>query len=335
MAIWWSLEMSNYPQNFLSAVLASQGDFTIPPVTAEDAGSGKFSQQEGFPASTSQSPTQGGFPPDRLDFNGAFNLLSQFIVWYQQGGLLNYSSQFDYEVGNEILFNGVKYRCLQANGPASSAVTPGSNPSVWKNMDSNVPVGAVVPFYNVTLGGSDGRRPIFWGQTDADEGWVLCDGGSDGQSGTVPNLIGNFIKGSNVASAGQTGGSATQTLTSDQLPEHTHTVTIQSAGSHTHTRGTMEITGTGLWWESTPGSNNIGGCFYFDTEAGRFVGSGDSDNDNITVSMQASRSWTGATSSSGSHTHSATCSTTGSSSASINTQPPFYQLAYFVKLPEA
>lgn len=324
---------SNYPQNFLFSVLAAGGDFTIPPVTAASAGSGKFSQQNGFPPETSKPLSQGGFPPDRRDFNGVLNLLSQFIVWYQQGGLLNYSAQFDYEVGNEILFNGVKYRCLQANGPASSAVTPGSNPSVWKNMDSNVPVGAVVPFYNVTLGGSDGRRPIFWGHQDADEGWVLCDGGSDGQGGTVPNLIGNFIRGSDVKNAGQTGGSATQTLTADQLPAHTHTVTILSAGSHTHTRGTMEITGT-FDGNVNDGNSAKTGAFYNANKA--FGGSdGNGDVPGGVIGFKASRSWSGSTSSSGSHTHTATCSTTGSESISISTLPPFYQLAFFVKLPES
>lgn len=322
--------MSNYPQNFLSAVLASQGDFTIPPVTPESAGSGKFSQQEGFPASTSLPLTKGGFPPDRLDFNGAFYLLSQFIVWYQQGGLLNYSTQFDYEVGNEILFNGVKYRCLQANGPASSAVTPGSNPSVWKNMDSNVPVGAIVPFYNVTLGGSDDRRPIFWGQTDPDEGWVICDGGSDGQGGNVPNLIGRFLKGSTAEQAGQTGGSSTQTLTAEQLPEHTHKITVNSAGSHTHSRGTMNITGR------LAGTRDMAapeGAFYGEGSFTRVSNSG-TNNDNSLTYFDASRSWSGETSSSGSHIHSATCSSTGSGSASISIEPPYYQLAYFVKVPE-
>lgn len=326
--------MSNYPQNFLSAVFASQGDFTIPPITPESAGSGKFSQQGGFPESTSLPLTQGGFPPDRLDFNGAFNLLSQFIVWYQQGGILNYSAQFDYEVGNEILFNGVKYRCLQENGPASSTVTPGSNPSVWKNMDSNVPVGAVVPFYNVTLGGSDGRRPIFWGQTDADEGWVLCDGGSDGQSGTVPNMIGNFIKGSNVESAGQTGGSATQTLTAAQLPAHTHTVTIQSAGSHTHTRGTMNI--TGYFGMDDRAAGWVGGAVYSSQQSNYNTSAEGGDGSPwYQGNFDASRSWSGSTSSSGSHTHTASCASTGSSSVEIGTQPPFYQLAFFVKLPES
>lgn len=322
---------SNYPQNFLSSVLAASGDFTIPPVAAASAGSGKFSQQNGFPPETSQPLSQGGFPPDRRDFNGVLNLLSQFIVWYQQGGLLNYSAQFDYEAGNEILFNGVKYRCLQANGPASSAVTPGSNPSVWKNMDSNVPVGAVMPFYNVTLGGSDGRRPIFWGQQDADEGWVLCDGGSDGQSGTVPNLIGSFIRGSDVQSAGQTGGSATQTLTAAQLPAHTHNITINAAGSHTHTRGTMNITGS-FGIDDRVYGNAITGAFYSD---GTRLNCGATGTENgFVMIFDASRSWAGSTSSSGSHTHTATCSSTGTASASVNTLPPFFQMAFFVKLLE-
>ena len=61
----------------------------------------------------------------------------------------------------------------------------------------------------MTLGGSDGRRPIFWGETEPDEGWVLCDGGSDGQGGNVPNLIGKSIEGSNTQDAGGSSGGGT------------------------------------------------------------------------------------------------------------------------------
>lgn len=322
---------SNYPQNQLYSVLCAQGDFVIPPQTAEEAGDGRFSQQEGWGEINSQTLAKGGVAPFRTDFNGALNLLSQFVLWFQQGGIMNYNSSIDYEVGNEILFNGTKFRCLAANGPSSSAVTPGSDPAVWRNMDNNVPAGAVVPFANVTLGGSDGRRPIFWGHTDADEGWVICDGGSDGQSGTVPNLIGSFIKGSTVDNAGQTGGSSTQTLTTDQLPAHTHTITINAAGSHTHSRGTMNITGG--WLGTEDAGDWTEGAIY---SAGQFMSSethhGVSGNK---MQFDASRAWTGSTSSSGSHTHTATCSSTGSGTVSISIEPPFYRLAYFVKLPEA
>lgn len=47
------------------------------------------------------------------------------------------------------------------------------------------PAGAVVPFYNVSF--SD-RHPIFWGETEPDSGWIICDGGSDLSGGSVPNL---------------------------------------------------------------------------------------------------------------------------------------------------
>ena len=48
--------------------------------------------------------------------------------------------------------------------------------------------GGIVPYCNVTFGGSDGRRAIFWGEEEADEAYILCDGGSDGFGGTVPDL---------------------------------------------------------------------------------------------------------------------------------------------------
>ena len=324
---------TNYPQYLLSSVVGILGNYVIPPETASEAGDGRLSQQNGWGVLNQTPLTEGGIAPFREDFNGLAVLLSQFLVWYQQGGIMNYSSSLNYEPGNEVFQNGVKYRCLVANGPSTSAVVPGSNPFTWKNMDNNVPAGSVIPFYNVTLGGSDGRRPIFWGQQDADESWVLCDGGSDGQSGTVPNLIDSFVMGATVANAGQTGGASSQTLTADQLPSHTHTITVNSAGAHTHTRGTMNITGTFFGEQGTIYSGTFSGAFSAGTQAGN-AGVGDSDYDNYLTVFNAANGWTGATSSSGSHIHTASCSSTGSASASVSTLPPFFKMAYFVKLPE-
>ena len=75
--------------------------------------------------------------------------------------------------------------------------------------------GEVVPFYNVNLGGEANRNPIFWGQSEPDTGWLICDGGSDGRGGSVPDLRKKFIMGADgVDDAGQTGGadSATPTI---------------------------------------------------------------------------------------------------------------------------
>ena len=86
----------------------------------------------------------------------------------------------------------------------------------------------------VTFGGSDGRRAIMPGETEAREDWILCDGGSDGKGGTVPDLRGRMIRGaSDSVPTGSTGGSETHshsisgtvgstTLSVEQMPSHTH-----------------------------------------------------------------------------------------------------------------
>ena len=86
----------------------------------------------------------------------------------------------------------------------------------------------------VTFGGSDGRRAIMPGETEAREDWILCDGGSDGKGGTVPDLRGRMILGaSDEHTAGSTGGSETHshsisgtvgatTLSIEQLATHKH-----------------------------------------------------------------------------------------------------------------
>lgn len=203
--------MSNYPKYLLGSIIGAKGDFVVPPETAEEAGDGRLSMQEGWTLINQTPLKEGGIAPFREDMNGLAYLLSQFLVWQQQGGLMNYTSSLNYEVGNEILSDGKKWKCVAENGPGTTAgvKAPGPGSDYWKRADQSRYAGEVVPFYNVTLGGSDGRRPIFWGETEPDEGWVLCDGGSDGQGGNVPNLIGKSIEGSNTQDAGGSSGGVT------------------------------------------------------------------------------------------------------------------------------
>lgn len=100
----------------------------------------------------------------------------------------------------------------------------------------------------------------------APAGYVLCDGSEYttaqypalyavigtrfGSSGAgkfkVPDLRSRFPQGSpDAASLGQTGGSATKTLTVPNLPAHTHTGRTNTDGSHTH----------GAWTSPTDGGH--------------------------------------------------------------------------------
>ena len=109
----------------------------------------------------------------------------------------------------------------------------------WDSFPSRVPI--VVD--GVTFGGSDGRRAILPGETEARENWVKCDGGSDGKGGTVPDLRGRMIMGaSNAYAAGSTGGSAIHahslsgavgatTLSVAQVASHTHSGNVSSLAS--------------------------------------------------------------------------------------------------------
>ena len=123
--------MSNYPVNKLTSVFAVNGDRRIPADTPALAGSGRASQTEGFGLENSLPLSQGGIPPFREDFNGIFNLFSQFLVWYQQGGVMQYDNSLDYEVNNEVYYNNIKYRCIQANGVSSTVALP-TDPLYWE-----------------------------------------------------------------------------------------------------------------------------------------------------------------------------------------------------------
>lgn len=123
----------------------------------------------------------------------------------------------------------------------------------------------------------------------AGDGWTTFN---------LPKLDdGSFVRGVSTSAVG--------TKYSASLPP----LTASSAGAHTHTRGTMEITGTAIprsAYSPTPDSN-FSGAFYKLNYGQK--GSNDADyqtNVFYGFGFQASRSWTGETSSNGAHTHTIT-----------------------------
>ena len=127
-----------------------------------------------------------------------------------------------------------------------------------------------------------------------------------------------------------------------ELKSHTHTQnahthswsgTTSSNGAHTHTRGTMDITGYVQGSDNT--SSSFGGAFDYVTGLSKQYGFNSSNTFTTGFDFKASRSWTGATSSNGAHTHTVS-GTTGSATPTINatggsdTYPKHIRYPFFV-----
>lgn len=142
-------------------------------------------------------------------------------------------------------------------------------------------------------------------------GWVLCNG-----SNNTPDLRGRFVIGAGGDYAvGTTGGSATQTLITANLPAHTHSVsgTSGSAGSHTHS---VSDPGHTHLYTVVSGFGALAG--------GSGVGLASTSTTAATTGISIAAV--------GDHTHtfSATSGSTGSGS-SFSILPPYYALAYIMK----
>lgn len=134
-----------------------------------------------------------------------------------------------------------------ASKETAGIVKPGAGLQIGEDGTLDVLVSAVLPGTVVAFAGSFGgegnRHPIPLGSSEPDTSWVLCDGGSDGKGGTVPNLLGRMIRGaSDSVPAGSTGGSEKHshglsgtvgdtTLTVGQLASHEHSYTDAHSAS--------------------------------------------------------------------------------------------------------
>ena len=125
-----------------------------------------------------------------------------------------------------------------ASKETAGIVKPGAGLQIGEDGTLDVLVSAVLPGTVVAFAGSFGgegnRHPIPLGSSEPDTSWVLCDGGSDGKGGTVPNLLGRMILGASDAHpAGSTGGSETHTHSLSGTVGET-TLTVEQLASHGH-----------------------------------------------------------------------------------------------------
>lgn len=117
---------------FLPGPIAYGGDRNTIPIT-NDGSQGFASIEKGFPAITQKPIAQGGLPPQRGDFNGLFNLLSQYIIYQQNGGLYAYNADFDYGPLQLVTYSDKLWICAQSNGPSTTAgaQAPADGSAYW------------------------------------------------------------------------------------------------------------------------------------------------------------------------------------------------------------
>ncbi len=185
------------------------------------------------------------------------------------------------------------------SGVGATAVTPGYyywDGTQWVAFRVNIPTGIIVMW-----SGSVGTIPA---------GWAFCDG----TNGT-PDLRDRFILAAGTVNAvATTGGVDNITLTTANLPAHTHSGTTSTNGDHFHVQGP-----------------NAAGVFYSDPlpaelNAGMMNGGHFNDSGASGISRGGFQ-----TSTTGNHNHTFTTDAMPAATGFDN-RPVYYTLAYIMKL---
>ena len=209
---------------------------------------------------------------------------------------------------------------IHLTGVKFSDEDDGFSDSGFIHKDNIVGGGGVVPQGGI----------IMWSRSAANipAGWALCNG-----SNGTPDLRGRFVVGysgsGSYTAVGNTGGSDSRTLTTANMPSHSHTGnTGVTSISHSHSFNT----------------NNDGAHKHRNLDVGYTpVGNDDTTllyqddgtpwgNHNYDMSDGSSHSHSGTTNSANSqHSHSFTTGTSGSGIAFDN-RPAYYVVAFIIKL---
>lgn len=353
----------NTPQ-VLNQPIANNGDKNVIPNT-NDQSTGLMSMSAGFPPVTSQRIADGGIPPRRSDVNGALNLISQQHYFLQNGGTYTFRQDVSDAIGgypkNSILYyedpdgNLTLVRSLIENNTGNFINNPSLIDGVnWERLSlgiANANIGQIIQM----VCASD-YTPF---------GTLPCDG-SQYSSQQFPTLWQNYLTGENpllnictvdewdneVASNGQClkfavdtvnnvfkvplvkdGTHLQQALSDSELSKYYEDglpiLPLSQAGVHTHTRGTMNITGGPLhvsaWSQGTETKGALSA-----------VAGGTSHNDTggtgWDLYLDAQNGWTGATSSGGEHTHTFNSSKVGKYN---NVQPVSFGVRFFIVVANA
>jgi len=226
-------------------------------------------------------------------------------------------------LGTSLAFNsteiqtksGVSSAPLQINEDGGDVTLGSTATSVNIEITGNVEIVGTVKqkhapsndYYDLLPAGSI----IMFYSSDIPEGWALCNGDTKSRSsgvGTIitPNLLNRFIR--SQANTGETNGSDNLTLTTANIPAHTHGfyANTSSSGNHSHTHnGYRKVTG------GVSGGDHVKSKEQVSADGASYGGNA-----------------------AGSHIHSVS-GTTDSGNVygnSFNNMPAYYSLVYIMKL---
>lgn len=170
-------------------------------------------------------------------------------------------------------------------------------------VDGKIEAGSIDAYGMVPVGGI-----IMWSTANGSipANFRACTGGTYG-SITIPNLADKFVLGAG-GSYPNPGGNKSVTLTTSNMPSHSHTASTSSAGNHQHTQKNIY-----QWYNGFQGE---------DSDPKPLV--------NMEVSGNTSV-FNGVVDSAGDHTHSVTVNPAGSGSA-FDILPPYVALYYIIRV---
>lgn len=227
---------------------------------------------------------------------------------------------------------------VPANPPASDPIAQSANHlNLIKTVlqgtfpNANTPLAATMENLN---NGTPVGLIAMWSGSSLPAGWTLCNGVAvarmDGTGNiTPPDLRDRFIVGAGLSyGEGATGGVAVYELSAAQLPSHTHAASSDSQGSHVHGGSTNAAGGHQHTLPNQgsvqAGSDNGGAMSPVGTgySSSRTQSPTDSVGDHTHPFI---------TDAGGVHSHNITVQATGSG-APIENRPPFYALAFIMKV---
>ena len=197
----------------LTSPIAENGDKNVIPAST-GATTGLLDQEHGFQQINELPLQAGGLPPQRKDFNGAFNLLSKILFYVQKGYVFDYDENQDYYAGCVVKDTDGGLYCANADVPASST-HPKDDATNWALINygftkketftsSGSYTAPVTGTYRITLQGGGGGGAS--GYTDSYRGTASGGGGGQGGHGVFYEKLTEGTSYSFTVGAGGSGG---------------------------------------------------------------------------------------------------------------------------------